>query len=157
MKRRMRVLVLHGPNLNLLGERELEIYGRGTLAQLNRGIRREARRLGCVVRTAQRNGEGALLDLLHRNRRWGDGIILNAGAYTHYSYALRDAVAAVGLPTVEVHLSDLRRREPWRRKSVLAGVCIARIMGYGANSYLRALRLLARNLSKKSARQVYRD
>lgn len=133
------VLVLHGPNLNLLGEREPEVYGRTTLAQLDGMIRVEARRLGLAARAFQRNGEGELIDLIHRHRRWADGIVINPGAYTHYSYALRDALAAVAKPAVEVHLSDIRRREPWRRVSVVADVCSHRIMGKGPLGYLEAL------------------
>jgi 3-dehydroquinate dehydratase-2 len=144
-----RVLVLHGPNLNLLGEREPAIYGRTTLAQLNRRLRAEARRLGLRLRTAQRNGEGQLVDVLHRNRRWAHGVVINPGAYTHYSYALRDAIAAVGLPAVEVHLSDIRRREKWRRISVTAPACIGQRMGKGVESYVEGLAFLRNRLSGK--------
>ena len=137
-----RILVLHGPNLNLLGEREPEVYGTMTLAQLDAKIRAEARRLGLVVRIYQRNGEGQLLDLLHRHRRWAEGVLVNLGAYTHYSYALRDGLAAVAKPIVEVHLTDIRKREPWRRVSVVRPVCAASFMGNGAESYLEGLRWL---------------
>jgi 3-dehydroquinate dehydratase II len=143
--RNIRILVLHGPNLNLLGEREPEIYGMGTLAELNSAMRREAARLGAVIRVFQRNGEGELLDLLHRHRRWADGVVINPGAYAHYSYALRDAISAVEPPVVEVHLTDLKRRkEGWRRISVVAPVCAARFMGKGPRSYLEALGWLCR-------------
>lgn len=138
----MKILVLHGPNLNLLGKREPEVYGRATLADLNALIRAEAKRLGLSLRIFQRNGEGELIDLLHAHRRWADGVLINPGAYTHYSYALRDALAAVALPAVEVHLSDIRKREAWRRKSVTREVCLACVMGKGAGSYLEGLRLL---------------
>ncbi|MFH1725895.1 MAG: type II 3-dehydroquinate dehydratase [Elusimicrobiota bacterium] len=144
MRRRRNILVLHGPNLNLLGEREPSVYGRETLARLDRRIRAEAKRLGLAVRVFQRNGEGELLDLLHRHRRWADGVLINPGAYTHYSYALRDGLAAVALPAVEVHLSDIRKREKWRRVSVTAPACAAQVMGKGAESYLEGLRRLAR-------------
>lgn len=140
-----RILVLHGPNLNLLGEREPEVYGTMTLARINALLRREARRLKISVRAFQSNGEGRLIDLLHRHRRWADGILINPGAYAHYSYALRDALAAVAKPAVEAHLSDIRRRERWRRVSVVAPVCAARFMGKGAQSYLEGLRWLARS------------
>lgn len=143
----MRVLVLHGPNLNLLGEREPEIYGRGTLAQLNARLRREARALGHALRIFQSNHEGGLIDLLHRHRRWAEAVVINPGAYTHYSYALRDAIAAIGKPAIEVHLSDIRTREPFRRESVVAPVCVAQISGKGAGSYSEALRRLSRKAS----------
>lgn len=146
----MNILVLHGPNLNLLGEREPEVYGSTTLAQLNAMIRKEARRLKLTVRVFQRNGEGQLIDLLHKNRRWADGVILNGGAYTHYSYALRDAVAGIRVPTVEVHLSDIRKREPFRRVSVTAPVCVAQIMGKGPQGYLDALAELRSRLKPGS-------
>ncbi len=139
-----RILVLHGPNLNLLGEREPEVYGTTTLAELNRLIRAEAKRLKLTVRIVQANGEGALIDFLHKNRRWAQAVVINPAAYTHYSYALHDAVAGVNLPAVEVHLTDLRKRETWRRRSVVAPACRKQIMGKGAGSYLEALRYLAR-------------
>ena len=138
----MNVLVLHGPNLNLLGEREPEVYGKQSLADVDRAIRAEARRLRVIVKIFQRNGEGQLIDLLHRYRRWADGIVFNPGAYTHYSYALRDAVAGVQRPTIEVHLSDIKKREPWRRVSVIEPVCVAQIRGRGMQGYLDALRQL---------------
>ena len=138
----MNILVLHGPNLNLLGEREKEIYGTMTLAQLNTLIRAEAARLKATVKIFQKNGEGELLDLLHKHRKWADGIVINPGAYTHYSYALRDGIASVQKPVVEVHLSDIRKREPWRRKSVTKPACAAQITGQGAPGYLAALRTL---------------
>lgn len=144
----MNILVLHGPNLNLLGEREPEIYGTLTLARLNRLILAEASRLGLRVRIFQSNGEGGLIDLLHRHRRWARGVLINPGAYTHYSYALRDALSAVDLPAVEVHLSDIRKREEWRRVSVTAPACVATVMGKGAGSYLEGLRRLKREVGK---------
>jgi 3-dehydroquinate dehydratase-2 len=146
MKKRRNILVLHGPNLNLLGEREPAVYGRKTLAELNRSLVAHAARLGLSVRIFQRNGEGGLLDLLHRHRRWADGILINPGAYAHYSYALRDGLAAVAIPAVEVHLSDIRKREAWRRVSVTAEVCRAMLAGKGARSYLEGLTRLAREL-----------
>lgn len=143
----MNILVLHGPNLNLLGEREPSVYGKETLADLDRSIRAEARRLRLGVRIYQRNGEGELIDLLHRHRRWAHGVVFNPGAYTHYSYALRDAVAAIAKPTVEVHLSDIKKRETWRRVSVIEPVCVAQISGRGLQGYLEGLRLLKQRLS----------
>jgi len=138
----MNILVLHGPNLNLLGEREPEVYGRETLAGVNAAIRKEARMLGLSVKIFQKNGEGQLIDILHRHRKWADGVVFNPGAYTHYSYALRDAVASIRKPTVEVHLSDIKKRENWRRVSVIEPVCVAQIRGRGIKGYLDALRLL---------------
>ena len=144
----MNILVLHGPNLNLLGEREPAVYGAMTLAQLDRLILAEASRLGLRVRIFQSNHEGELIDLLHKHRRWAEGVLINPGAYTHYSYALRDALAAVALPAVEVHLSDIRKREKWRRVSVVAPVCVATILGKGAGSYLEGLKRLKREIGK---------
>lgn len=145
----MNILVLHGPNLNLLGEREPEIYGTLTLAGLDRLILAEASRLGLRVRIFQSNHEGGLIDLLHRHRRWARGVLINPGAYTHYSYALRDALSAVNLPVVEAHLSDIRKREKWRRVSVIAPVCAATVMGRGAGSYLQGLARLKREIEKR--------
>lgn len=141
--RRKNILVLHGPNLNLLGEREPEVYGRMTLARLNVELRRHARGLGLRLRVFQVNGEGALIDLIHKHRRWARGVVFNPGAYTHYSYALRDAVTACGVPTIEVHLTDIKKREPFRRVSVIAPVCLGQVSGKGAGSYLEALDLIA--------------
>jgi len=139
----LKVLVLHGPNLNLLGEREPEIYGSRSLAQLNRALRVEAKRLGMRLRASQSNHEGALIDQLQNARSWADGVVFNPGAYGHTSYALRDTVAALRIPVVEVHLTDVRRRESFRRRSTLTGVVVHRCMGRGFESYLEALRWLA--------------
>lgn len=152
MTSRKNILVLHGPNLNLLGEREPGVYGAMTLAGLNGLVRSEARKLGLTVRIFQSNGEGILLDILHRHRHWARGVLINPGAYTHYSYALRDGLAAVRLPAVEVHLSDIRRRERWRRISVIRPACFASVSGRGAGSYLKGLRLLRNKL--RSADQL---
>jgi 3-dehydroquinate dehydratase-2 len=140
----MNILVLHGPNLNLLGEREPDVYGTMTLARLNAKLRAQARKRGAVLRIFQDNCEGTLIDLIHKHRRWAKGLIFNPGAYAHYSYALRDAVAAARIPTVEVHLSDIRHREPFRRLSVIAPVCAAAVSGKGFGSYLEALDILTR-------------
>jgi 3-dehydroquinate dehydratase-2 len=145
VRKKVRILVLHGPNLNLLGEREPEIYGHLTLAQLNGKIRQSAVRLGVILRIFQSNSEGELIDCLHQNRRWAQGVIFNPAAYTHYSFALRDAVAAIRCPTVEVHLSDLKIRaqtEGFRGLSVIAPVCVGQISGKGVDSYLEALQFL---------------
>ena len=135
----MNIFVLHGPNLNLLGEREPEVYGVLTLRTLNAKLSAHARRHGAVLRARQSNCEGELIDLLHAQRRWADGIAFNPGAYTHYSYALRDAVAAIKIPTIEVHLSNVAKREPFRRVSVIAPACVGRRFGRGAQSYIQAL------------------
>jgi len=140
----MNILLLNGPNLNLLGEREPEIYGTTTLAELEQMVQARAQALGHTVRAFQSNHEGALIDQLHQSRHWADGVIFNPGAFTHYSYALRDAVAATKLRVVEVHLSDITRREPWRRVSVLEEVCAHRVMGKGTDGYLEALEWLVR-------------
>jgi len=140
-----KVLVLNGPNLNLLGAREPDIYGTETLARILRRVRREARRMGVRVRAYQSNHEGRLIDRVQALRRRGySGLVINPGALTHYSYALRDAVAAAGVPVVEVHLSDIENREPFRRVSVIREVCAAQVKGMGPAGYTRALELLAR-------------
>ncbi len=136
------LLVIHGPNLNLLGEREPEQYGRRTLAELDLELEEEAARLGVQLHILQSNHEGALIDFIHAGRRTAAGILINPGAFTHYSYALRDAIAGVNLPAVEVHLSDIHQREPFRRVSVIKEVCLAQISGKGFDSYLEGLHLL---------------
>lgn len=136
------ILVINGPNLNLLGTREPGIYGNDTLQTLCDTVKDEAARLGATVDCFQSNHEGAIIDALHDAMGTYDGVILNAGAYTHYSYAIRDAIAAIRLPVVEVHLSDIHAREPFRRVSVIEPVCTAQISGLGVGSYLKALALL---------------
>ena len=137
-----RILVVNGPNLNLLGIREPGIYGNDTLETLCDTVKAEAARLGATVDCFQSNHEGAIIDTLHGAMGTYDGVILNAGAYTHYSYAIRDAIAAIRLPVVEVHLSDIHAREPFRHISVIEPVCTAQISGLGVGSYLKALALL---------------
>jgi 3-dehydroquinate dehydratase-2 len=144
----MRVLVLHGPNLNLLGEREPHIYGSQTLAEVNEQISAEAGQLGLDVRCEQYNGEGQLIDALHAARKQYDGVIINPGAYAHYAYAIADAITAIGLPVVEVHLSNIASREPFRRRSVTASACRAVVSGLGATGYILALRALAGTFEK---------
>jgi 3-dehydroquinate dehydratase II len=134
-----RILVLNGPNLNLLGEREPDVYGAVTLAGIESAATQHAADLGVQVEFAQANGEGDLVDAIHAARDGFDAIVFNPGAYTHYSIALRDAVAAVSIPVVEVHLSNISSREDFRRESVIAPVCAGQIAGFGAASYLLGL------------------
>jgi 3-dehydroquinate dehydratase-2 len=137
------VLVLHGPNLNLLGTREPAVYGATTLAEIDDRLREAGQRLGLEVRTLQSNHEGALIDALHEARGWAAGVLINPGGYTHTSVALRDAIAAIGLPVIEVHLSNTEAREEFRHRSMVAGVCKGTVRGFGWRSYLLALEGLA--------------
>lgn len=140
----MRVLVLHGPNLNLLGEREPEVYGRQTLADVDASIRSLAQELDVDVVIQQHSSEGAIIDALHSARKTFDAVLLNPGAYTHYAYAIADAISAIGIPVIEVHLSNVHAREAFRRESVVSPVCVGSIAGFGKESYGLALRAAAR-------------
>ncbi len=138
----MRVLVIHGPNLNLLGERQPDIYGSQTLSDVNAAIMEAARTLNVDVRIVQHNSEGAIIEAIHEARLSSDGIVLNAGAYTHYSYAIADAIAAVTVPVVEVHMTNVHARELFRRTSVIAPACAGSVAGFGIHSYVLALNAL---------------
>ncbi len=142
------ILVLHGPNLNLLGLREPEVYGSLTLEEIDRRLVEVGREMGLEVRALQFNGEGDLIDALHQARDWARGVIFNPGGYTHTSVALRDAVASIGLPVVEVHLSNVHAREEFRRQSMIAPVCVGSIVGFGWRSYWLGLHSLAAILNK---------
>ena len=142
----MKILIIHGPNLNLLGEREPGVYGSQTLDDVNKIIADKAQQLDILVDYYQSNHEGAIIDFLHQHRKQADGVVINPGALTHYSYALRDAISGVQLPAVEVHLSDIYSREPFRRTSVIKEVCMAQISGKGIDSYLEGLEILVQHL-----------
>lgn len=145
------ILVLHGPNLNLLGRREPEIYGSATLADIDAQLREHAQGLGVNLMCQQSNHEGALVEAIHA--AWGvhQGLVINAGAYTHTSVALRDAIAGTAIPTVEVHLSNLYKRETFRHHSYIAPVAIGQISGFGADSYRLGLQALVRYLQSAAA------
>lgn len=134
-----KVLIIHGPNLDLLGERETGIYGKDSLENINREIAQRGEELGMDCDIRQYNSEGAIVDALHDARGHADGIIINAAAYTHYSIAIRDAVAAVKVPCIEVHMSNIYAREEFRHHSVIAPVCAGQIAGFGKFSYILAL------------------
>lgn len=142
----LKILILNGPNLNLLGTREKSIYGADTLETILNDVRDDAAERNVEIETFQSNSEGALIDRIHAARNTVDGIVFNAGAYTHYSIALRDAIAGTQVPTVEVHISNVHAREEFRHKSVLAPVCVGVIAGFGRNSYFLGVDALIRHL-----------
>ena len=142
------ILILHGPNLNLLGIREPAIYGSLTLAEIDQKLVILGRELGLEIRSLQSNHEGVLIDSLHEAREWADGIVINPGGYTHTSVALRDAITAISLPVIEVHLSNIYAREKFRQHSLIAPVCLGTIAGFGWYSYALALRALVDQFTK---------
>jgi 3-dehydroquinate dehydratase-2 len=138
----MNILVINGPNLNLLGTREPEIYGTDTLEELMMWLETSPSGSDHSFKFFQSNHEGEIIDTLHDERHWAQGVLINPAAFTHYSYAIRDAISAVEIPTVEVHLSDLRKREEFRQISVISSVCVDQVSGLGKDSYLKGLNLL---------------
>jgi 3-dehydroquinate dehydratase-2 len=145
----MKILVLHGPNLNLLGTREPGVYGNLTMDEINTRCVALGAELVVEVRCQQSNHEGALIDALHEARAWADGVVFNPGGYTHTSVALRDAIAAIGIPVIEVHLSNVYAREEFRHTSLVSAVCKGKISGLGWRSYTLALRALVEMLNEK--------
>ena len=135
----MNILIIHGPNLNLLGEREIEIYGKLTLKEINSYIRKYANTKKIKLKIFQTNHEGKIMDLIAANRKWANWLIINPAAFTYYSYGIRDAIKGVDIKTVEVHLSDIKKRESFRKKSIILPVCLKQINGLGKNSYTKAI------------------
>ena len=143
----MKILILHGPNLNLLGTREPEVYGSMSLDDINNKVIELGKELGAEIKCLQSNHEGALIDALHDARTWANGVVFNPGGYTHTSIALRDAISAIQIPVVEVHLSNVYAREEFRHVSMISAVCKGKITGFGWRSYLLGLRALVDVLS----------
>jgi len=138
----LNILVINGPNLNLLGIREPDVYGSETLSDIENWLNEQPESNGHIIFWFQSNHEGDLIDRIHEAMGNSDGIIINPGAFTHYSYALRDAISSVNIPTIEVHLSDIEKRENFRKLSVITDVCIKRVVGFGKKSYLIGLQAL---------------
>lgn len=147
-----RILILHGPNLNLLGQRETGIYGRQTMQDINKALEKEAKALGITVKIVQSNHEGKIVDLIGKSRGKFEGILINPAAYTHTSVAVRDALLACAVPAVEVHLSNIYKREEFRQHSMTAPACVGQVAGFGMNSYLLGLRGLISSLEAQQDR-----
>ena len=145
----MNILIINGPNLNLLGKREPGVYGNDSLEEIQREILEKAKQMNIEVAFFQSNHEGSIIDALHEAMDSYDGVVLNAGAYTHYSYAIRDAIAAIKIPVVEIHLSNIHAREEFRHTSVIAPVCAGSIAGFGKKSYILGLRAVAWTISER--------
>jgi len=145
----MKILVIHGPNLALLGEREVSVYGQFTLDDINSSLNDLAHRLGAGIEIVQLDGEGEIVEKIGKARKTFNAILINPGAYTHYSVAIRDAISAAAVPTIEVHLSNIYAREEFRHKSMIAPVAVGQISGFGANSYLLGLKAAVDLLNKK--------
>ena len=145
----IKILLIHGPNLNLLGEREPDVYGKMTLAEIDKRMAALAKERGAELVSKQSNSEGEIIDAIQEARTWAGGLIINPGAYTHYSLAIRDALSAVRLPAVEAHISNVFAREEFRHRSVIAPVCIGSVCGFGWRSYELALNGLLEHLNSK--------
>jgi len=135
-----KILVIHGPNLHLLGIRKKDLYGEKTLKELNEMLLGFARENNLKLKIYQSNSEGEIIDIITKNFKWADFIIINPAAYTHYSYAIRDCIEAINIPTIEVHLTDITKRENFRKKSVIKDLCVKQIYGKGINSYIEAIK-----------------
>ena len=143
----MNILVVNGPNLNLLGEREVEIYGNETLEELMMWLETSPVGSDHAFKIWQSNHEGEIIDTIQDERHWANGLLINPAAFTHYSYAIRDTISAINIPTVEIHLSDIHNREEFRQISVISPVCIEQIIGFGKDSYIKGLELLLKYLT----------
>jgi 3-dehydroquinate dehydratase-2 len=148
----MKILLLHGANLNLLGTREPGVYGNLTLSEINSRVTEYARVLDVEVRCLQSNHEGVLIDALHDARSWADGVVINPGGYTHTSVVLRDAISAIGIPVVEVHLSNVYARDEFRHKSLISAVCVGKISGFGWRSYVLGVQALTDAIKDRASK-----